>query len=65
MEKTKENLQNVWKLLDDACGSLDEALTQIGLMNNISEGVEKSVERIDFDSLVELKNKIEELIEEQ
>jgi len=63
VNKTKKNLQMVWKLLDDACGSLDNAFTMLGSMSSIPS-IKDSVESIDFSAIVNLKNEIEELIEQ-
>ncbi len=62
--KTVNNLKKVWGYLDDACGSLDNALIFIGSMKSLPEDAVKSIDNIDFSAVVNLKNSVEELIEE-
>lgn len=65
MKKTVSNLETVWQHLDDACGSLDNALTNISMMKDMPEHVKNSAERlqVEFENIVSLKNKIEEMVE--
>lgn len=63
MEKTIVNLQVIWNHLDDACGSLDNALISLSDCGEFNPEIQKSIEQIDFNSLVNLKNLIEDLIE--
>lgn len=62
--KTKNNLQEIWKQLDDACGFIDNATTDLAEMTNLPNGVLKELESVSysFDAIVALKNEIEELM---
>jgi hypothetical protein len=62
MNKTEKNLQKVWEHLDNACGSLDNALTNLSMMV-ISDDLKEEIERIDITKIVSLKSRIEELLE--
>ena len=62
VNKTDKNLQKVGESLDDACGSLDNALTTLNLMTNIPTNVKRKIESIDCTAIVNLKNDIEELM---
>ena len=65
INKTKNNLVNVWSLLDDASGSLYNALEAIESMVDLPSELEKNANLIDVSSITSLKNKIEELIHEK
>lgn len=64
LNKTKSNLELIWQQLDDACGSLDNAFDNIGSMTNL-ENIKADASQIDLSAIVDLKNQIEELIEEK
>lgn len=65
MNVTENNLQTVWKQLDNACGEIDNATMNIAEMKNLPDDVKQLAERVDFGTLVALKNKIEELLEKK
>jgi hypothetical protein len=62
INKTKNNLQKVWELLDSACDSLDNAFTMINQMSDIQH-IKDSTDLIDFTTIINLKNEIEELLD--
>lgn len=65
MEKTDGIviLERAYNNLDDACGSLDNALMDLhDCMELIPDDIKKSIDNIDFSSLVSLKNEIEILL---
>ena len=63
INKTKNNLQKVWELLDTTCASLENAILMISSMVDMPEDVEKSMNQIDFSAIVDLKEQIEILME--
>lgn len=65
INKTEKNLKLVWTQLDDACGSLDNALDNISRMVGLSDDIKRSASLIDFSAIVNLKNSIEKLMEEK
>lgn len=65
INKTKSNLERVWENLDNACGSLENAFFDIASMVEMPEEIKKGYEGIDFSAIVNLKNEIEEMIEEK
>lgn len=65
MKNNRRNLKVIWKQLDDACGLLDNATINISMMENMNEDVKKESSLIDISEIVNLKNKIEKLIEEK
>lgn len=60
--KTKNNLQYIWNKLDDACGDINNAFELLTEMN-LPDNIVKAMETVDFSSIVNLKNEIEELME--
>lgn len=67
MNVTENNLQTVWKQLDNACGEIDNALMNIAAMKNLPDNIKRMADRVgvDFETLVALKNEIEMLQEEK
>jgi len=63
INKTKNNLQKVWELLDTTCESLENPTLMISSMVDMPEDVEKSMNQIDFSAIVDLKEQIEILME--
>jgi hypothetical protein len=63
--KTRKNLQQLWEQLDNASGELYEALFTLSLMTGIPEDIQKDAERLDITAIDNLKNKIEEILEQQ
>lgn len=63
INKTKNNLQQIWNDLDLVCGSLDNALANISRMVDIPDSIIKDIELVDITRIVSLKNEIEDLIE--
>ena len=63
INKTQNNLNKVWELLYNACGSLDNAMRMISSMVDMPEDVEKAINQIDFFAIVALKEQIEMLLE--
>jgi hypothetical protein len=68
---TTMSLKKAWKLIDDACGSLDNATYRINtvsvkgkLPEETVKRIDKKLEMVDFSALVALKNEIEEILEE-
>lgn len=64
INKTENNLQMVWNQLDDACGLIENAFTNLGSMSGLPENIKKGVDQIDFSAIVGLKNEVEALIEQ-
>lgn len=64
---TDKNLQTVLKHLDDACGSLDNAIIELSSMTALPQNMQDYLNRIgiDFDDIVSLKNDIESLQEQR
>ena len=62
INKTKNNLQQIWDDLDLACGSLDNAFSNIERMVGI-EDIVNDMKFIDISAIVSLKNRIEGLME--
>lgn len=56
-------LRVIWDHLDNACGSLDNALINLGSVEGLNSEIEKSMDGIDFSVIVSLKNMIEEQLE--
>lgn len=63
INKTINNLEKIWKQLDDSCGNLDNALINLSSMTGLDQKIINSINQIDFTSLVILKNEVEEMIE--
>lgn len=61
---TKHNLEKIWKQLDDACGSIDNALTNINSIGRMPKYIKNRADYIDFSAIVSLKNEIEVMIED-
>lgn len=55
----KHELQVIWNHLDDACGSLDNALMALEDWDEMPKEVSDAMKRVDFSALVILKNHIE------
>ncbi|PAD70837.1 hypothetical protein CHH83_02400 [Bacillus sp. 7586-K] len=62
VNKTKNNLELVWKQLDDASGSLYNALDNLSGMVNLEEDILRQADMIDVSRIDTLKEKIEALI---
>lgn len=60
-----DKLKNVWKHLDDACGSLDNAFHELHSLQAVHEELEDTAGLIDFSMIVYLKNEIEKVIEKE
>lgn len=65
MKNNKRNLKVIWRQLDNACGSLDNATINISSMEGLPDDLVKEIESIDISQIVNIKNRIEELIEEK
>lgn len=63
--KTVNNLRDIWLQLDNACGSLDNALVDLDSMVGLPDEIKEKAERVDFGEIVNLKNQIEDLIKKQ
>ena len=61
--KTKNNLQQVWNQLDEASGSLYNALDTIAQMTDMPDIVKRQADMIDVSIIDMLKNEIEEILE--
>ena len=62
VNKTVKNLQIIWKQLDEASGSLYNALGSLEDMVNLSDTVKRQIEMIDISRIDLLKSEIEDLI---
>jgi hypothetical protein len=60
--KTKKNLSEVWHQLDDACGLIDNAITNLCEISNLPEQLQNRLDEFDLMSIVSIKNEIEKLI---
>lgn len=58
------NLETLWKHLDDACGSLDNAFHTLDELKDLPEDIKSQAELIDFDTIVNVKNTFEQLLEQ-
>lgn len=65
MNKTVGNLDRIWERLDNACGELENALYDLGQMANLPKEIQKGAEILDISEIVNLKNAVEQLIEEK
>lgn len=65
INKTESNLQKVWEQLDEASGSLYNALDNIASMTDIPNEIKSNMERIDITLINSLRNEIEELIQQK
>ena len=63
INKTQNNLTKTWELLDDACGSLENAIQMISAMVDMPEDAERAMNQIDFSAITSLKEQIEILME--
>jgi len=59
---TKNNLEIIWEQLDDACGSIDNAMMNINSIGKIPQDIKDKANSIDFSAIVSLKNEIEEIL---
>ncbi len=64
INKTKKNLQEIWKQIDDVCGLLDNVFFTLGSMT-LPDHIKDGVEAIDISAIIGLKNDIEILMEEK
>lgn len=60
---TKSNLAIILKQLDDACGSIDNAVININTIKKIPQEIKDSANNIDFSTIISVKNQVEELLE--
>lgn len=65
LNKTEKNLELIWKQLDDASGSLYNALDNLARMVDLSETIQRQADMIDVTRIDGLKHEIELLIEEK
>jgi hypothetical protein len=63
LNKTEKNLQLIWKQLDDASGSLYNALDNLARMVDLSDDMRRQADMIDVTRIDGLKQEIEDLIE--
>jgi excisionase family DNA binding protein len=61
--KTKKNLNEVWQQLDDACGLIENATTNLAEMSNLPKSLKDTLDQFDFGVIVSLKNEVEELMD--
>jgi len=64
VNKTENNLQNIWNYLDKAYEYMERALDDLTMMANIPNGVKNDMERFDISRIGCLKEGVEILIEE-
>lgn len=62
INKTQNNLQQIWQQLDDACGNLDNALENMGRMV-LPKTILDKLEIIDITKIISLKDEIEKLLD--
>jgi len=60
--KTANNLKEIWKHLDDASGSIYNAIELIGDIKSIDSRLKEELERLDPTAIDSLKNDVEEAI---
>lgn len=65
MNKTTNNLQNVWQYLDNASGDLSNALDNLSRMVDLPENIKRQIEMIDIGVIVLLKEEIEDLMNKE
>jgi len=59
---TVKGLKEIEKMLDDACGNIDNAIMALAELDNLPEEIKKRVEWFDLSEVVCLKNDIEQLM---
>ncbi|HEY8891397.1 MAG TPA: hypothetical protein VIM70_14205 [Clostridium sp.] len=64
VNKTKNNLQKIWKHLDKAYEQMEMAIDDMALMKNLSKDTIDDIEGFDITKISCLKNDIEMLLEE-
>lgn len=62
INKTLGNLQTIWNQLDNACGELDNAFSNLNKMIDLPHEIQDNINQIDLTAIVSLKNKLEDLI---
>jgi hypothetical protein len=62
---TVKGLEAIWEMLDEACGKIDNALMLLGENKNLPEGLKTRLDLFDLSEVVNLKNEVEELIDER
>jgi hypothetical protein len=62
INKTVKNLNYVWNHLDDATGSLYNAMQNLNLMTDIPQELKDRLDRIDISEIVAIREEIEDMI---
>lgn len=62
VNKTQANLERVWKQLDEASGSLYNALDALSCMVDLDDTTKRLADMIDITRIDLLKSEIEELL---
>jgi hypothetical protein len=65
LNKTEKNLELIWKQLDDASGSLYNALDNLARMVELSDEIKRQADMIDVTRIDGLKQEIEALLEQK
>lgn len=65
INKTEKNLQLAWEHLDDACGSLDNAIFNISSMVNVDDEIVTRVGNLDITEISMLRDLIGDMLEEK
>jgi hypothetical protein len=65
LNKTEKNLQLIWEQLDNASGSLYNALDNLARMVELSDDIKRQADMIDVTRIDCLKHEIEDIIEQK
>lgn len=65
INKTTNNLQNVWDRLDAAYENMEKAFEMINSMSGIPDELSDEVDRFDMSTISSLKEHIEMIMEEK
>lgn len=65
INKTTNNLQNVWDRLDAAYENMEKAFEMINSMSGIPDELSDEVDRFDMSAISSLKEHIEMIMEEK
>lgn len=65
INKTENNLQQLWDYLDQASGNLYNVIENLHFMVDVPEEIEDKLDRLDITLIDSIKNDIEKIIEEK
>ena len=65
INKTNNNLKEIWDDLDKACECMERAIEKICMMKGLSDKFLNDVENFDLFEIVNLKHHVEAILEEK